>query len=83
LIPPPELLHALPKAQKQNEDRLQRNQSPRRTAKTLPEARLLGCASLSQACKDTLKAQYNVTKAIRRLRQRLAQANPIRTQDQT
>jgi hypothetical protein len=38
LVPPPELLHAHPKAQKQNADRLKRNQSLRRTAKPIPEA---------------------------------------------
>jgi hypothetical protein len=55
-----------------------------------PLQRLLGCAGLPQECKDNLKAQYalynpvelqhNVNKAVVRLRQRLAQANRVRTQ---
>jgi hypothetical protein len=58
-----------------------------------PFLRLLESAELPQACKDTLLAQralYNpvelqhtVNTAILRLRQRLAQANRIRTQEQT
>jgi hypothetical protein len=56
-----------------------------------PFQRLLECSELPQDCKDTLKAQYglynpvelqqNVNKAILRLRQRLAQANRVQTQE--
>jgi transposase InsO family protein len=56
-----------------------------------PFRRLLECERLPQECKDRLKAQcalYNpvelqhtVTKAILRLRQRLAQPNRVRTQE--
>jgi hypothetical protein len=56
-----------------------------------PFQRLLECDELPQQCKDSLKAQcalYNpvelqhtVNKAILRLRQRLAQANRVRTQE--
>jgi hypothetical protein len=57
-----------------------------------PFQRLLECPSLPQADKDTLERQcalYNpvelqqdVSKAVLRLRQRLAQPNRIRTQEQ-
>ncbi|MDR2608188.1 MAG: hypothetical protein LBC57_07330 [Treponema sp.] len=58
----------------------------------IPFQRLIECPELPQACKDALKTQcalynpvelqQNVTKAILRLRQRLAQGNRIQTREQ-